>query len=231
MIKNIYGQTPSTVYSIIRDNVLNNSSTSFDINKFDFVNELLPLSKKEEEYYNNMINYYNSKKNNDGNHLNYIKSFNNLLTNYNNELIRLNLISQDHLDETEDESDECDSCDTYNLPSNSEDDCKLEYEILDQQFDINFQGEMRKIMCENKLLDLTYGLLQLRLGINLLMDLNNDENLSIYERNKLNYELIKEKWESLTDDNRNARIMQHKTIELVNPCDKSLFEWVNFSIA
>ena len=93
---------------------------------------------------------------------------------------------------------------------------------------------MLKILSrDTQLLDITYGLLQLELGMELLQNINVhnlNNNLSIQEKNNKIFELIREKWEGFDDDKKSSRTMQTKTIEIVKPCKEALQNWFNWSI-
>ena len=94
MGNSIYGQTPSIIFTIIRENVLNESTNSYEFktDKYDFQKELILLSTKEKSYFNNIINYHNSLKTNEITHEQYKKNIICSLDNLNNSLIKIELI-------------------------------------------------------------------------------------------------------------------------------------------
>jgi len=251
MGNSIYGQTPSTVFAVIRDNILNESHEyyTFNTQKYDLLKELVLLAEKEKEYYENIINYYKSKKSNDGTQLEHITKFNKSIDEFTKELVRLELEKEENLQgnccDNDDDTNECCSssnkcCKTSDTEDNAccenKDECTTctvptnDAELTDKQFDDEYPGQMKEIACDTKLLDLVYGLLQLDLANKLLSDLVVDETLNIPERNEKTFALIKEKWSNMNALEKDARSMQYEAAALVKPCQEAYSNWANWSV-
>lgn len=232
MGNSIYGQAPSTVFAVVRDNILNESHEHYIFNteKYDLLKELSSLSEKEKEYFEDIINYYKSKKSNDGTQIDHLIKFNKIIDEFAKELVRLELEEDLNgyesankcckIDDNDDNQDEFTTC---TVPINDP-------FIIDKQFDDEYPGGMKTIACDTKLLDLTYGLLQLNLADDLLKDLVIDETLSTPERNSQVFNLVKERWNNMTKEEKDAKNMQYRTIEGVKPCTEALQNWLNWGV-
>lgn len=195
MGNSIHGQAPSEVFRIIRMSILNdtlpNKNTAADLQL---------LSQKEKNYYIHVINYYRAKREKSQNAIDRLKEFIEYSREYDECLENLELKEKDDIPDT------------------------IDPEAFDRQFDEEHDCDndfLRNIVCDTKLLDLTYGLLQLELAERLLTGITENDDLR---------ETIQSRWKALTNEERSARTMQGLTVERVNPCKEAFQNWWNNGI-
>ncbi len=238
MGNSVHGQNPSIVFEIIRNNILNPSDKQYVFNKekYDFLSEILLLIEKEKKFYNYVIKYTKmmvDKRTAEEKLYNYvIKSikmiFDKTITEIEeceikeciikmikcgrkmtSELERLELVKQ--------------------AVNNNEPSCE---ELGNMIFEksINDPDTMSVLHYETMLLSLTYGRLQLELGEMLLKDIFVSNIDDLTEKNEMVYNLVKEKWDNMSVEQKSAKKMQNKAVVEVNPCRESYNNWVNNAI-
>jgi len=230
MGNSIYGSTPSTVWTLIRTNVLNPNDEKhrFNVQKFDFIEEMIKLGELEHEFLEMSINYYNSKKKGYSSenwlyniipaalswmwnvtYAQNLKDMHEKTKALMIEMIRLELIPNDQYTEL--------------LTK------EPHYFEVSNQFNEDYKGELRTVACDTFLLDLTYGLFQLEMAQELLQDIEVIAN-SLEEKNELVYQIIKDRWSLLSEDQKSSRTMQNSVVEQVKPCQMAFNNWWNNSI-
>lgn len=104
-----------------------------------------------------------------------------------------------------------------------------DYRQSNMNFDQEYKGEMKIIACDTFLLDLTYGLFQLEMARELIKDIEVITNTQ-EETNEFAYQIIRNRWNMLSEDQRSSRIMQNSVVEQVKPCQLAFNNWWNNSI-
>ncbi len=186
--------TSSETFIIIMTNIIN-----YPPKNTHTVADLKFLAQKEMNYYLCVIDYYIAKRNSSPISIEDSEEFNKCVIEYIECLENFGLIEKEVDREMPD------------------------FSVTEQKFEeeCKFGDFHKNLICDTKLLDFTYGLLQLELTEKLLANITENDDMC---------EILKNRWNALSTEERSIRIMQYLAVAKVGPCYEALQDWWNDSI-
>lgn len=246
MGNSVHGQSPSIVFELIRNNILNPvDKHKFNISKYDFLKEMELLVPKERVYYELALECQCLRLKGDNKFETCSKEFVKAARDVHNLLVKLELSDCSLQEEESEESDESNKVDESKNDEKSKDDEPTNDKKDDESNETSCHNEdnngpnendqpnwLLRLECDTRSLDLAYGLLQLEMAVMLLgeIELTDAEQNDFTGKNNKVFSLIKEKWQNLTTEEKSARTMQSKAVQKVEPCREALQNWWNWGI-